>query len=89
MGGEALDSNGDFYFTDLAESALKRRAADGTITAIVQDPNLHWVDAPYIDEHHVIWLPVPQMDRAALFHGGQSKVQWPIRLYRLSLDGAG
>jgi hypothetical protein len=86
MGGEVLDASGDLCFTDLAENALKRRAADGTITTIVQDPNLYRVDAPYIDERHAIWLPVPQLDRATLFHGGWSKVKWPIRLYRLSLD---
>ncbi|WP_213775783.1 L-dopachrome tautomerase-related protein [Bradyrhizobium sp. dw_78] len=38
MGGEVMDSNGDLYFSDLAESALKRRSADGTITTIIADP---------------------------------------------------
>jgi hypothetical protein len=26
---------------------------------------------------------VPQIDRVALFHGGNSQIDWPIRLYRL------
>jgi sugar lactone lactonase YvrE len=85
IGGAAMDTNGDLYFTDLAESALKRRAVDGTITTLVRDPNLHWVDAPFIDDDHSVWLPVPQLDRAALFHGGRSEIQWPIRLYRFPL----
>ena len=47
----------------------------------MQDPRLHWVDAPTIADGW-IWLPVPQLDRVALFNGGVSKVQWPVRLYR-------
>jgi hypothetical protein len=85
VGGTVMDSNGDLYFTDLAESALKRRAADGKIATIVQDDRLHWVDAPFVDTHHAIWLPVPQLDRAALFHGGVSQIQWPVQLFRLPL----
>jgi Major royal jelly protein len=88
IGGSAMDRNGDLYFSDLAACALKRRAADGTVTTIVRDSRLHWVDAPFIDEHHVIWLPVPQLDRVALFHGGTSKVHWPVKLFRLPLDAA-
>jgi sugar lactone lactonase YvrE len=85
IGGSAMDKNGDLYFTDLAENALKRRSADGHIETVIQDKRLHWVDAPFIDDHHVIWLPVPQLDRVALFHGGASKIVWPVELLRLRL----
>ncbi len=83
-----MAANGDFYFTDLNECALKRRdGASGAIATLVQDrAALHWVDAPYLDEvAGTIYLPVPQLDRAALFHQGTSKIQWPIRLYSFSL----
>jgi len=90
MGGSVMDANGDLYFSDLAENALKkRRAADGVIITIIQDPRLHWVDAPFIDEHRVIWLPVPQIDRAAMFHGGKSRIAQPIQLLKMSLDEPG
>ena len=89
VGGTAMDANGDLYFTDLAENSLKRRTAEGTITTIVQDPRLHWVDAPFIDADHAIWLPVPQLDRIALFNGGKSNVQWPVQLFRLDLGETG
>jgi hypothetical protein len=88
VGGTVMDANGDLYFTDLAECALKRRTPDGRISTIVQDKRLHWVDAPTIDARHRIWLPVPQMDRAALFHDGASRVAWPIYLYRLQLPAS-
>jgi hypothetical protein len=68
-----MDANGDLRFTDLAENALKRRAPDGRIT--IRDERLHWADAPFMDSDHSIWLPVPQIDRVALFHGGKSRVE--------------
>ncbi|HTV92472.1 MAG TPA: L-dopachrome tautomerase-related protein [Verrucomicrobiae bacterium] len=84
IGGSAMAANGDFYFTDLNECALKRRdAATGAVTTLVRNKALHWVDAPYLDEDAgAIYLPVPQLDRAALFHHGTSKIEWPVRLYR-------
>lgn len=85
VGGTAMAANGDLYFTDLAADALKRRAADGTVTTIVKDQRLHWVDAPFIDQAGAIWLPVPQMDRVALFNAGASKLRWPIQLFRIDL----
>jgi hypothetical protein len=86
IGGSAMDRNGDLYFNDLAECAVKRRAADGTITTIVRDSRLHWVDAPFIDEQRAIWLPVAQLDRVSLFRAGVSKIQWPVQLFRLPLE---
>jgi sugar lactone lactonase YvrE len=85
VGGTAMDANGDLYFSDLATSALKRRTPDGRIETVIQDKRLHWVDAPVIDDRHRIWLPVPQLDRVAVFHAGQPQIEWPIALYRLAL----
>jgi hypothetical protein len=88
VGGTVMDENGDLYFTDLAENALKRRRPDGKVTTVVQDPRLHWVDAPFIDANHRIWLPAPQMDRVALFNGGKTQTKWPVQLFRLDLGEA-
>jgi Major royal jelly protein len=86
-GGTAMDANGDFYFSDLATNSIKRRTPDGTISTLVQDQRLHWVDALEIDDQHRLWLPVPQLDRAAIFHGGKSQIEWPVRLFRVQLPG--
>jgi hypothetical protein len=83
-----MASNGDLYFTDLAENAVKRRSFDGNIQTVVSDPRLHWVDAPYLDGEGLLWLPVPQLDRTGIFRGGTSKIAWPIQLFRLTLNGA-
>ena len=81
VGGTAMASDGALFFSDLASNAVKKRVPDGTITTLIQDPQLHWVDAPFLDGSF-IWLPAAQLDRLPLFNGGVSKVQWPIRLYR-------
>ncbi|MBB3222594.1 L-dopachrome tautomerase-related protein [Pseudoduganella umbonata] len=87
-GGTAMDRHGNLYFSDLKTSSLKKRTPDGRVMTVIQDDRLHWVDAPVIDAAHRIWLPVPQMDRNALFNDGVSRVRWPITLYTLQLEGA-
>ncbi len=84
-GGTAMDANGDFYFSDLATNSVKRRTPDGKITTLVHDKRLHWVDALEIDDQHRLWLPVPQLDRVAIFHQGKSQIKWPIQLFWVPL----
>jgi hypothetical protein len=85
VGGTALDAAGDLYFTDLAQDALRCRRPDGQVSTLVRDPRLHWTDAPAIDADHTIWLPVPQLDRVALFQHGTSAVHRPVQLFRYPL----
>ncbi|MBJ7308668.1 L-dopachrome tautomerase-related protein [Rugamonas sp. CCM 8940] len=87
IGGSAMDRQGNLYFTDLKTNSLMRRTPNGNVSTVLRDDRLHWVDAPVIDQRNRIWLPVPQMDRNALFNGGRSKVRWPIMLYTLQLEG--
>lgn len=86
-GGTAMDASGDFYFSDLATNSIKRRMPDRKITTLVQDKR-HWVDALEIDDQRRLWLPVPQLDRAAIFHRGKSQIEWPIMLFRVQLPGS-
>lgn len=83
MGGSLMDAHGNLYYTDLRTSSLMKRTPDGGVTTVVRDARLHWVDAPAFDAAGRIWLPVPQMDRAGVFNGGRSRVQWPVTLYSI------
>ncbi|MBZ6065367.1 hypothetical protein LA374_03950 [Aeromonas schubertii] len=85
-GGTAMGKDGTFYFSDLEQSALKRRLPDGRIETVIQDERLHWVDAPVIDDQNVIWMPVPQMDRVSLFQGGKNRTRWPVEILKLDLQ---
>jgi hypothetical protein len=83
VGGTAMDKQGNFYFSDLATDTLKRISVSGKTETIVSDPALHWVDAPAFDRQGRIYLPAAQVDRVGLFNDGKSKVQWPLRVYRM------
>ncbi|ADO71240.1 L-dopachrome tautomerase-related protein [Stigmatella aurantiaca] len=85
VGGTAMDRKGNLYFTDLATSSLRKLTPDRRVETVLTDPRLHWADAPYLDRRGTLWLPVPQMDRVALFNNRESKIEWPIRLYRVDL----
>ncbi|WP_405056277.1 major royal jelly family protein [Kribbella sp. NBC_01505] len=84
-GGTAMDALGNLYFSDLAQNAIKRRSPDGRITEVLRDPRLHWADALYLDPRHQLWIPVPQLDRAAIFNGGTSHIHFPVQLFKLSM----
>lgn len=85
VGGTTMDGKGNLYFTDLAAESLRRATPDGHIDTILTDARLHWVDAPAFDAQGRLFLPVPQMDRVALFQHGNATTQWPIRVYRLDV----
>lgn len=85
VGGTAMAPDGNLYFADLATDSIRVRRPDGRFKTLVTDPALHWVDAPFLDADNRLWLPVPQMDRVALFHEGRPQTRWPIALYILDL----
>lgn len=84
LGGSVLDGAGNLYYSDLAANAIRKRAPDGTVTTLIQDPRLHWVDAPAIDDDGALWLPAAQIDRTPLFNGGRNQIQGPMRVYKLA-----
>lgn len=84
VGGTALDKEGNFYYSDLATDTVKRIRTSGEVETVISDPNLHWVDAPTFDQEGRIYLPAAQVDRVALFNEGVSRIEWPLRVYRLS-----
>lgn len=88
-GGTAMAVDGSLYYTPLADGSLMRRAPDGRLSMLVRDRRLRWADAPFLDGHGHIYLPVPQLDGAAVFHHGHATVHWPVELYRLDLPDAG
>ena len=85
IGGCVMDADGSLYFSELATNTIKRRAPDGTITTLVSDPRLHWVDAAFIDADRNIWFPAAQLDRAPPFNGGISRRVEPVTLFRYHL----
>lgn len=85
VGGTAMGADGSLYYTPLADNSLTRRAPDGTLSVIVRDKRLRWVDAPFLDKQGHIYLPVPQIDGAPPFNHGRSTVSFPVEIYRVDL----
>ncbi|MBX8514897.1 L-dopachrome tautomerase-related protein [Pseudomonas cichorii] len=84
VGGTVMDKQGNFYFSDLADDSVKRITVSGEIEQIAKDSRLHWVDAPAFDAHGRLYLPAAQVDRVGLFNNGSSKVERPLRVYRIA-----
>ncbi|WP_202594886.1 hypothetical protein [Xanthomonas citri] len=76
------------YYTPLADNSLMRRAPDGTLSVIARDSQLRWVDAPLLDDHGHIYLPVPQIDGAPAFNDGKSTIRFPVKLYQIDLPAS-
>jgi sugar lactone lactonase YvrE len=85
-GGTAIDSAGNIYASDVNTRSVKRIAPDKTVTTVVADPRLVWVDAMWIEDGY-LYLPAAQINRTPATTGGKpSTVDYPVHLYKLRVD---
>lgn len=84
-GGTAIDADGNIYCSDTDKHRIFKIAPDGTMSELIQDPRLLWVDAMWIDADGWLYLPAAQLDRMAPFNKGISKVQFPISIYKIRI----
>lgn len=87
LGGTVIDGAGNIYLEDLGTDSIIKVSPDRKATTIYQDHRLHWVDAPWIHDGW-LYMPQAQLDRASMFHGGTSKIEWPLHIYKLRLDSS-
>jgi sugar lactone lactonase YvrE len=86
-GGTAIDAAGTLYASDTDGLRILKIAPDGTVSTLVQDPRLVWVDAMWIDEQGGLWIPAAQMNRTPAMNGGEaSAVKFPTVIYRMQID---
>lgn len=85
-GGTAIDADGNIYASDINTRSVKRIAPDGSVTTVIQDPRLVWIDAMWITKG-ALWMPSAQINRTPATTGGKpSTVAYPVKLYRLPLS---
>ncbi len=85
-GGTAIDAAGNIYASDVNTRSVKRIAPDKTVTTVVADPRLVWVDALWIQDGY-LYLPAAQINRTPATTGGKpSTVQYPVHLYKIRID---
>ncbi|WP_308469046.1 L-dopachrome tautomerase-related protein [Gluconobacter sp. Gdi] len=85
IGGSAMDTAGNLYFTNLKDNGVYRRDVSGKITKLISDSRLHWADAPCLALDGRLWLPVAQLDRLSMFHQGQFRSHQPFLLVSIDL----
>jgi len=86
-GGTAIDAAGTIYTSDTDGLRILKIAPDGTMSTLVQDPRLVWVDAMWIDDQGGLWIPAAQMNRTPAMNGGEtSAVKFPTTIYRMQID---
>ena len=84
-GGTAIDADGNIYSSDVDSQRIIKISPNGTMTTLVQDPRLLWVDAMWIDSmQQRLWMSAAQLNRGVPFNNGTSKIVKP--LYVFSLD---
>ena len=85
-GGTAIDADGNIYASDTDALRVLKITPDGTMSTLVQDPRLVWVDAMWIDEAGGLWIPAAQMNRTPAMNGGESSaVKFPTTIYRMEI----
>ncbi|MCY0386068.1 hypothetical protein OVY01_02170 [Robbsia sp. Bb-Pol-6] len=84
-GGTATDAAGNIYASDLNTRSVRRIAPDRTVTTVISDPRLTWIDAMWVQDGY-LYMPAAQINRTPATTGGKpSTVQYPVHLYRVRI----
>ena len=83
--GMIADAAGNVYLSDSPNYAIRRVTPEGRLETMMHDPRLSWPDTFALGPDGYMYLTATQINRAPKYHGGQSKVQYPFRLYRFRL----
>ena len=83
-GGTSIDADGNFYDSDTDSQRIIKIFPNGTMTTLVQDPRLLWVDAMWIDTQKRLWMPSAQLNRGTPFNNGTSYIKKPLYVYSKS-----
>ncbi len=84
-GGTAMDASGNIYLSDIDGMRLLKITPNGSITEVLSDKRLTWIDAMWIDDQGYLWMPAAQLNRIDLFQGGHSGVHLPAHVYKVQI----
>ncbi|MCK8784611.1 SMP-30/gluconolactonase/LRE family protein [Roseomonas sp. NAR14] len=88
LSGSAIDADGNLYLNAVNDRSIRRVSPEGRMETIFVDPRLRWADAPWLTLDGWLWLPIAQLGWTPMLNGGESRLEWPTRLYRLRVRGA-
>jgi sugar lactone lactonase YvrE len=84
-GGTAIDAKGNIYYSDVNHLRIVKIDPQGKSTVVLKDSRLIWCDALWIDKSGNLWMPCGQLNRIGAFQGGQSKVSFPVHIYKMKI----
>jgi len=84
-GGTAIDARGNTYVSDTDSQRIITVHPNGTMTLLVQDPRLLWVDAMWIDTQQRLWMPAAQLNRGTPFNNGTSYIVPPLHVFTIDI----
>ena len=87
-GGTAIDAAGNIYSSDTDHSRILKIAPDGSLSTLVADPRLDWVDAMWIDDAGDLLMPAAQLNRTPAQNRGVDAVKLPTVVYKLAIGAA-
>jgi sugar lactone lactonase YvrE len=83
--GMIADQAGNVYLTDSPNKAIRRVTPAGKLETVVRDERLLWPDSFGIGPDGFLYVTASQIQRTAKYNGGQDKVSYPFRLYKVKL----
>lgn len=81
--GASTDTEGNHFFTDLGNNAIKVLRPDGQVETLVRDDRLLWPDALSFGEPGWLYIAVNQLHRAPPLNGGAEGAELPYRILRV------
>ena len=84
--GLEADDQGRVYASDYEHNGIRRMTPDGQWQTIAHDPRLLWPDTLSVARDGHLYFTANQLQRQAMFHGGQDRRRRPYLLLRLRID---
>lgn len=85
--GLESDAQGRVYLSDYEHNAIRRWSSSMEIQTLVHDPRVLWPDTLSLASDGYLYFTANQVERQAVFHGGQDLRQKPYVLFRVKVDG--
>lgn len=83
--GMVADAKGNVFLTDSADKEIRYVTPAGEVKTLVKDERLIWPDSMGIGSDGFLYLTAAQMNRQPRYNGGEDKVEYPYRAYKVEL----
>jgi sugar lactone lactonase YvrE len=83
--GMIADTRGNVYLSDSPDHAIQYVTTNGKVHFLVKDARLSWPDSFGIGNDGYLYVSASQMNRLPRYNNGESKVEYPYRVYKVKL----